>query len=178
MAVRHESLLFAKARSASGLSTRAEETLGVVHKTAYWGTMSLGTPPQQFKVIFDTGSGNLIVPDSSCSVPGCAPHKKYNHQASSTSSFVTNEKNEGSSTITFGTGQVEGNFYKDNLCIGDSLCFDANFIAADKMSTEPFQEIPFDGIMGLGFEDLSMGKGFNMLTTLKAKTAQLYSQGH
>jgi len=172
MAVRHESLLFAKARSASGLNTRSEETLKVVHKTAYWGQMTLGTPPQQFKVIFDTGSGNLIVPDSSCSVPGCAPHHKYNHQASSSSAAVTNEKNEGSSTITFGTGQVEGNFYKDNLCMGDSLCFDANFIAADKMSTEPFQEIPFDGIMGLGFKDLSMGNGFNIVDDLESKAAQ------
>jgi len=172
MAIRHESLLFAKARSASGLSSHSEETLKLVHKSAYWGQMSLGTPPQPFKVIFDTGSGNLIVPDSGCTLPGCAPHKKYNHQASSTSAFVTNEKNEGSSTITFGTGQVEGNFYKDNLCIGDSLCFDANFIAADKMSTEPFQEIPFDGIMGLGFEDLSMGKGFNIVDDLESKASQ------
>merc|ERR1719444_234438 len=138
----------------------------VVHKTAYWGEMTVGTPPQPFKVIFDTGSGNLIVPASSCTVPGCAPHKKYDSHASSSSSFVTNEKGEGSSEITFGTGQVSGDFYKDKLCMADPLCFDAAFIAADKMTTEPFQEIPFDGIMGLGFKDLSMGNGFNIVDDL------------
>jgi hypothetical protein len=51
------------------------------------------------------------------------------------------------------------------------LCIKANFIAADKETTEPFQELPFDGIMGLGFSDLSMGKGFNMIDELTAKKA-------
>merc|ERR1719240_318680 len=47
----------------------------------------------------------------------------------------------------------------------------ANFIAADKESTSPFREIPFDGIMGLGFKDLSMGKGFNMIDELTSNGA-------
>merc|ERR1719382_1872574 len=121
MARRHEALLFArtaaKGRFGSAVRTQARlvEAMKVVHKTAYWGQMSLGTPPQHFKVIFDTGSGNLIVPASDCSLPGCLPHKKYNPKASSSSSFVTNEKGEGSSEITFGTGQVSGDFYKDSL---------------------------------------------------------------
>jgi hypothetical protein len=171
MGRRHEALLFARAgkrarRQSSRLGARLVEEMKVVHKTAYWGQMSLGTPPQPFKVIFDTGSGNLIVPASDCNVPGCAPHKKYNNKASTSAQMVTNEKDESSSEITFGTGQIEGDFYKDKLCMGDSLCMDANFIAAEKMTTEPFQEIPFDGIMGLGFKDLSMGEGFNIVDDL------------
>jgi len=141
----------------------------IVHKTAYWGTITVGTPAQEFKVIFDTGSGNLIIPSSDCNDAGCKPHRKYDHKGSSTSMMVTNEKNEGSSEITFGTGQISGDFYKDKLCMGDSLCIDSSFIAADRESTEPFQEIPFDGIMGLGFKDLSMGEGFNIVDDLQAK---------
>jgi hypothetical protein len=131
--------------------------------------MSLGSPPQQFKVIFDTGSGNLIVPSSECTVPGCQPHHKYDHHASSTSMSIQNEKGEGNAEISFGTGNIAGDFFRDKLCIGDSLCIDSSFIAADKESTEPFQEIPFDGIMGLGFKDLSMGQGFNIVDDLYAK---------
>jgi hypothetical protein len=133
--------------------------------------MSVGTPPQQFKVIFDTGSGNLIIPSSRCKVPGCAPHKKYSNEASTTAAAVTNEKGEDSSEITFGTGQISGDFYRDHMCVGESLCVEANFIAAVQETTEPFQEIPFDGIMGLGFNDLSMGKGFNMIDELTSKGA-------
>jgi len=173
VAMRHESLLFARQKSHQkhGSKLRSVQESGVVHKTAYWGDISIGTPPQNFKVIFDTGSGNLIVPSSECSVPGCQPHKKYAHSSSTSSKQVTNENGEDSSEITFGTGQISGEFYGDKLCIGDSLCIDANFIAADKETTEPFQEIPFDGIMGLGFKDLSMGKGFNMIDELTAKDA-------
>merc|ERR1719440_2184230 len=94
MAHRHEALLFARANAHAGSGMRAMEEARVVHKTAYWGSMSLGTPPQEFSVIFDTGSGNLIVPDSSCKTAGCAPHKKYNSHSSTTSMAVTNEKNE------------------------------------------------------------------------------------
>jgi hypothetical protein len=139
-----------------------------IHKTAYWGSISIGTPPQHFKVIFDTGSGNLIVPSSQCNVPGCKPHKKYESKSSTSSMAVQNENGEGNAEISFGTGQIAGDFYRDRMCIGDSLCIDSSFIAADRESTEPFQEIPFDGIMGLGFKDLSMGKGFNILDDLYA----------
>jgi hypothetical protein len=140
-----------------------------IHKTAYWGQMSLGSPPQHFKVIFDTGSGNLIIPSSDCNVPGCKPHTKYQHNASTTAMTIQNEKGEGNAEISFGTGQISGDFYRDKMCIGDSLCIDSSFIAADHESTEPFQEIPFDGIMGLGFKDLSMGEGFNIIDDLYAK---------
>jgi hypothetical protein len=171
--MRHESLLFArqKTHQKHGSKLRSVQESGVVHKTAYWGDISIGSPPQNFKVIFDTGSGNLIVPSAECTVPGCQPHKKYSHKDSSSSKQVTNENGEDSSEITFGTGQISGEFYGDKLCIGDSLCIDANFIAADKETTSPFQDIPFDGIMGLGFKDLSMGKGFNMIDELTAKDA-------
>merc|ERR1719199_1587959 len=172
-AIRHESLLFTRQavhqRNRHGLRYTSVNAMQRIHKTAYWGSITLGNPPQHFKVIFDTGSGNLIVPSSECTVPGCQPHHKYEHHSSTTAMTIQNEKGEGNAEISFGTGNVAGDFFRDKLCIGDSLCIDSSFIAADKESTEPFQEIPFDGIMGLGFKDLSMGEGFNIIDDLYAK---------
>jgi len=173
MAIRHESLLFTRQtlhqRSRHNLRYKTANAMQRIHKTAYWGSITVGQPPQHFKVIFDTGSGNLIVPSSECTVPGCKPHHKYQRNASRTSMAVQNEKGEGNAEISFGTGQIAGDFFRDSMCIGESLCIDSSFIAADRESTEPFQEIPFDGIMGLGFKDLSMGEGFNIVDDLYAK---------
>jgi len=99
------------------------------------------------------------------------PHTKYSPHDSSTSKKVNNENGEAGSSISFGTGDIEGDFYNDKVCVGESICVDAGFIAATHESEEPFKDIPFDGIMGMGFDDLSMGDGFNIVGDLQAKGA-------
>lgn len=153
----------------SSAALRAQAAHGRVHKTAYWGSITLGNPPQAFKVVFDTGSGNLVVPSSSCKTTGCEPHAKYDQEASTTAEAARSEDGDSALEITFGTGKVDGKLMKDELCIGESLCVDASFIAAEHETTEPFEDMPFDGILGLGFKDLSADGSFNIVDALKAK---------
>jgi len=162
MGFRRESLLFARQKLRQKSSHKQLHMMEVIHKTAYWGTITMGTPPQEFKVIFDTGSGNLILPSKDCNMAGCNPHKKYSPSDSTSAKTVTNEQGESSTQISFGTGQIQGNYIEDQFCVGGSLCSKVRFIAATDESAEPFEEVPFDGIMGMGFNDLSMGKGFNI----------------
>jgi len=167
-----ESLLFNKQTVHHHMGHRTFNAMEIIHKTAYWGTITLGTPPQQFKVIFDTGSGNLILPAKNCNMAGCNPHRKYNPQESTSGAAVVNEKGESSTEISFGTGDISGDYYKDQFCIADGMCTEVRFVAATAQSPEPFSDTPFDGILGLGFKDLSMGEHFNIVDDL-TDTSQL-----
>jgi hypothetical protein len=79
-------------------------------------------------------------------------------------SLQSNPSQKKEATIKFGTGKIHGQFYQDKLCLSqESACMQANFIGTDYESEMPFDQCSFDGIVGLGFKDLSMGPGFNMV---------------
>lgn len=161
--------------NAESTYTRQSDMLLTFAKTSWsadnvhWGTISVGTPPRKFTVVFDTGSGNLILPTAKCTGEGCNGHRKYDYNKSSTSKHPIKDRTGGSGAyISFGTGDVEGDYFKDKLCITPKLCTDVAFIGTTKQSAMPFAETPFDGILGLGLEGMSMGSGFNVVKELNS----------
>ncbi|KAL7985298.1 hypothetical protein Chor_003868 [Crotalus horridus] len=50
----------------------------------YFGKISIGTPPQDFLVLLDTGSGTLWVPSTYCKTKACGNHNVFNPKQSST----------------------------------------------------------------------------------------------
>jgi phytepsin len=119
----------------------------------YFGEIGIGTPPQKFTVIFDTGSSNLWVPSSKCyfSVP-CYFHSKYKSSQSS-----TYKKNGKSAAIHYGTGAISGFFSEDNVKVGDLVVKGQEFIEATREPSVTFLVAKFDGILGLGFQEISVG---------------------
>jgi hypothetical protein len=177
---KHEELLFAVSQRVHH-GSGASSVMGamIAHKTAYWGEIEMGTPRQTFTVIFDTGSGNLILPATDCDSASCKRHKMYDPKSSSSSKQIEDaggnpsagvEMGDGKATITFGTGEVEGHFFEDEFCLGDA-CTKARFVGAFSETDNPFMSTEFDGILGLGFSDLSMGPSFNIVEDLKSSGA-------
>lgn len=116
----------------------------------YFGEIALGTPPQSFKVIFDTGSSNLWVPSKKCYSLACWIHKTYNSKVSST------YKEDGAPLeIRYGTGSMKGFLSSDDLSLAGVKVTGQTFGEATVLPGITFAMAKFDGLLGMGFENIS-----------------------
>ncbi|KAK3724485.1 aspartic proteinase precursor [Vermiconidia calcicola] len=119
----------------------------------YFSEISIGNPAQQFKVVLDTGSSNLWVPSQDCGSIACYLHSKYDHSGSN-----TYKKNGSEFAIRYGSGSLEGYISQDQVTIGDLMIKDQLFAEATSEPGLAFAFGRFDGIMGLGYDTISVNK--------------------
>ncbi|NXM58425.1 PEPA protein, partial [Illadopsis cleaveri] len=116
----------------------------------YFGTISIGTPPQEFTVVFDTGSSNLWVPSVFCSSPACRNHNRFNPGESSTF-LSTND----TLFIAYGTGSMTGILGYDTVNVAGINVRNQIFGLAETEPGDFFYYTPFDGILGLAFPSIA-----------------------
>uniref|UniRef100_A0A914H6I2 Peptidase A1 domain-containing protein n=1 Tax=Globodera rostochiensis TaxID=31243 RepID=A0A914H6I2_GLORO len=92
----------------------------------YYGAISIGSPPQNFTVLFDTGSTALWVPSKKCSIydASCPLRQKFDSLMSS--SYQPVERN-----------------------------VEINYASAAMKGEKGFELAKFDGILGMGFSEAS-----------------------
>nr|ADK47877.1 cathepsin D [Triatoma infestans] len=146
----------------SMLKKSGREVLRNSFNTQYYGNITLGTPPQEFTVIFDTGSSNLWIPSAVCSSVACRVHNTYDHDRSS-----TYQPDGRILRLTYGTGSIAGIMSSDVLQIGDLQVKNQLFGEALQVSDSPFARAKPDGILGLAFpsiaQDHAVPPFFNMI---------------
>lgn len=142
--------------------TMNSQDLRNYQNSQYFGKIEVGTPPREFIVIFDTGSSSVWIPSVECKHKGCEPHNKYDPKLSTSYQKLGDGSLE--TYIQYGTGSCVLKFGKETISIGKMKIMNQSFGMAIEESTSPFADLPFDGLVGLGFPDNSSKR--NNLATI------------
>jgi cathepsin D len=134
----------------------------------YWGSISVGTPGQEFNVIFDTGSSNVWVPSDRCSTDACKKHSRFNESSSTTLGRMDIGK---AFEITYGSGSVQCMLIKDTLRFGALELKNQAIGLGSFDDSTPFGDLPFAGIVGLGMPSLALANTTTFFDNLKAQAA-------
>eukprot|EP00429_Kryptoperidinium_foliaceum_P042410 CAMPEP_0176103190 /NCGR_PEP_ID=MMETSP0120_2-20121206/51768_1 /TAXON_ID=160619 /ORGANISM="Kryptoperidinium foliaceum, Strain CCMP 1326" /LENGTH=457 /DNA_ID=CAMNT_0017437269 /DNA_START=63 /DNA_END=1436 /DNA_ORIENTATION=- len=164
----------------------------VMYKTAYFGSINVGSPPQPFTVVFDTGSGHFIIPSSKCKSEACELHRRYERSASTSAVDIDHDglavpadaEERDQVSVAFGTGDIVGEFARETVCFntyagkqqhhqvvenGSQVelpgadCTRVRVVFATEMTSEPFSAFEFDGVLGLGLESLALDPDFSFM---------------
>jgi len=118
--------------------------------TQYFGPVQIGNPGQTFNVVFDTGSSNLWVYDSSCTAAGhveCTKHRNF--KAADSSTF---QHEHGIMGVHYGGGIIKARLARDTVHLDDiqikNQVFGATYFAEGKFGKS-------DGILGLAMPPLA-----------------------
>lgn len=147
----------------------------VAYKTAYFGKVFVGSDrSQSFTVVFDTGSGHFILPSTSCNTETCMKHRRYSRSLSPSAVDIEYDGRALNATATerdqvgiaFGTGQVLGEFIREDVCLDATACVSLQTVLALEMTPDPFGMFAFDGVMGLGLTALTLNDKFSFFGQL------------
>jgi pepsin A len=116
------------------------------------GTLGDGKPESIINVVFDTGSTNLWIATTLCKSNDCEARHQYDAPKSTTYATPAQPVHLD---ITFGTGELRGPQGIDYFHVGPYTVKNQTFGMIQDEVGEVFQEIPFEGILGMAFPSMS-----------------------
>ncbi|GFN84960.1 cathepsin d [Plakobranchus ocellatus] len=136
-------------------ATTKDVTLTNFFDTLYSGPITIGTPGQKFNVVFDTGSSLTWVP-SVHSPSDVLLHYYFQSYDNATSS--TYKPNGSPFEIDYYISTVAGYRSKDSVTVAGITTQNQTFGEAITQTEYMFEKTFNDGILGLGFSNISKGE--------------------
>ncbi|MBW0559148.1 hypothetical protein O181_098863, partial [Austropuccinia psidii MF-1] len=121
----------------------------------YFASIAIGTPPQLLNVILDTGSSDLWLASSNCTISsGCSTGlgPKFDPLKSSTSTTSNTQF-----SIKYGSGSATGKIYTDNITFAGFNISPQSFAVVDTVTSELLSK-DVSGLLGLGFQPLASSR--------------------
>lgn len=133
--------------------TQGQEYLTNYDNVQYYGNISIGTPPQNCSVLFDTSSANLWILSENCDKTdlACFTHHRYDSSVSNTSKPIGEN-----ATMFYGASNITGRLSSDVVSIGDFKILNQTFLETVSQPGVVFVDSLYDGILGLGFQILAV----------------------
>ncbi|KAM5162395.1 chymosin-like [Callospermophilus lateralis] len=128
----------------------AQEPLANYLDSQYFGKIYIGTPPQEFTVVFDTGSSDFWVPSLSCNSEACKNHHRFDPTESSTFQNLSKPL-----LVLYATGIVLGFLGYDTVTVSDLVDPHQTVGLSTQEPGDIFTYSEFDGILGLAYPALA-----------------------
>uniref|UniRef100_A0A1A9ZJD4 Peptidase A1 domain-containing protein n=1 Tax=Glossina pallidipes TaxID=7398 RepID=A0A1A9ZJD4_GLOPL len=120
---------------------------------SFYGKIAIGTPPQDFLVLFDTGSHLLWVPLKPCTQDNeiCRRHRQYDPEKSQ-----TYKPNGEPFFMIYESGYLSGHLVEDTVSLAGKEVKNVTFGVATDRPDDTFRYAPYDGVMGMSFFNSSL----------------------
>ncbi|XP_004390476.1 chymosin-like [Trichechus manatus latirostris] len=141
---------YAIGRKYSNCGEVASEPLTNYLDSQYFGKIYIGTPPQEFTVVFDTGSSDLWVPPVYCNSDACQNHHRFNPSKASTIQNMGHPL-----TSQYGTGNIQGFLGYDTVTVSDIVDPQQTVGLSTQEPGNVFTYAKFDGILGMAYPSLA-----------------------
>ena len=128
----------------------------------YTGPLLIGTPPQPFTVVYDTGSADLWVFSAASSIP--STHTNHYYAALNSGTHISNGSRW---SIEYGEGKASGYLSSDVVTLAGRSVATHLFGEAVEYS-DNFRNVndPTDGILGLSFGAISESRAPTLIDAL------------
>eukprot|EP00929_Paragymnodinium_shiwhaense_P111962 TRINITY_DN80210_c0_g1_i1.p1 TRINITY_DN80210_c0_g1~~TRINITY_DN80210_c0_g1_i1.p1 ORF type:complete len:508 (+),score=83.49 TRINITY_DN80210_c0_g1_i1:91-1614(+) len=168
--LRFGSILSTQRTRAGGRSkvTTVTRLFDVAH-TEYVGAVDIGRVDSEVEsslhVVYDTGSADFWVASDLCRDGPCTEHgrKRYNHSRSTTFHAPLQET---TLNTVYGSGSFDGKLGFDDVHVGPMTARGQTIGMVSREKGSAFEDLPLDGIVGLGFPSLAAESMVPLVDTL------------